>query len=446
MDKKLGLILLLLVGADALLFTVISDVEEVVSFALDVYNFFDGPKQTTSSVNYDKIVKTISERIEMSTEKITFKVELEAHLTELRTASYAIQQLLKDMEHIAKTNNETKRQIYKTRFHQDFERKKSDIYTIKSLLTFTTDVSGISNTLLSLIVEGFDCGMSSIEHFQTYYMTLVSNAVALDMLNEKLSDNDLHDDALKEWQAAAATLFHKFQQEKDYCKSKFMDLVKSDFDQIEHGKELFSNNQQRYSYTTNDVLFLTGSYCARSLKKYDPVLKKTIDNDLIYAIFQSEELNVALDKELFKKLVFKTKFDDCIKDTGDVINMFDLLGYDLVVSVMFPEGQAEIFQDKDSSSKSITTSKYTTIVYLRVQQHRVNGTLTAKDFDVDFYVAPVPAEEPFKLLGLEIWKLGVIGGSVLVFFIAVVVLCICYCRRRRRRRRHSSPSPSFILY
>ncbi|XP_045211499.2 uncharacterized protein LOC123562993 [Mercenaria mercenaria] len=431
MDKKFGLILLLLAGADAQLFSILSTTAEVVSFALDVYDIFDGPKQTTSSVSYDKIVKTISERIEMSTEKITFKVELEAHLTELRTASYAIQQLLKDMEHIAKTNNETKRQIYKTRFHQDFERKKSDIYTIKSLLTFTTDVSGISNTLLSLIVDGFDCGMTSIEHFQTYYMTLVSNAAALDMLNEKLSDNDLHDDALKEWQASATTLFDKFQKEKDNCKSQFMKLVKSDFDQIEHGKELFNNNQRRYSYTTNDVLFLTESYCARSLKKYDQVLKKNIGNDLIFAIFQSEELNVAVDKEQFKKLILKTKFDDCIKDTGDVINMFDLLGYDLVVSVMFPEGQAEIFLDKDSSSKSITTSKYKTIVYLRVQEQGVNGTLTAEDFDVDFYVAPVPTEEPFTLFGLEIWKLGAIGGSIIVF---LILLCLICCMRGRCRR------------
>ncbi|XP_053396948.1 uncharacterized protein LOC123551502 [Mercenaria mercenaria] len=223
--------------------------------------------------------------------------------------------------------------------------------------------------------------------------------------------------------------------QKNECKGKFFELVTEDFSLINDPSKLFENNQNRYPYRETDVLYLSESYCVWSLKAYDKILKKVKDNTMTFVLISGEENAQSITSEQFQKIVSEAKFGNCIDDIGNIVSFFDVLGKDLVFWLMYPQEQAagfQIFLDQNSTASTITTesdgTKYTTIVYLRAQEHGTNSTLTATDFDVKFHEEAVSVDESS---GLKAWQLGVIiGGSVLVVIILIVILCKCCCRRR----------------
>ncbi|XP_053392128.1 uncharacterized protein LOC128554842 [Mercenaria mercenaria] len=415
---------------------ILGAVKEVISFGLDVYSFFDsilGKDETHSTpapIDYDRIINRISERIKLSTETIVFKIELQAYLSELRNVALTVEELLAEMERIVQARNKDKREALQSLFRNNFERHKTEIYKVKRLLTFSVDVSGISGTLLSLIAKELKCGITSLEEFQDYYMALVSDVVALALLNERLSEISLYNETIDSWQTAIKSLFDDMEAQKSDCKAKFFELAK-DFSRINDPAELLENFQNKYSYLDTDVLYLSGSYCVWSLKAYDKILKKVKDNTMTFAFMSGKENVQSLTSKQFQKVVSVAEFENCLDDTDTtkVISYFDGLGKDLVFWLMYPQEQAAEFQillDQDSTASKITTEtdgiKYTTIVYLRTQDHSTSAFITPDDFDVKFYEKDVTVDESS---GLKAWQVFfIICGSFLAFHF---LICICFC-------------------
>ncbi|XP_045199011.2 uncharacterized protein LOC123553343 [Mercenaria mercenaria] len=401
---------------------ILGTAKDVMSFGLDVYSFFDsilGEDETNSTpapIDYDRIIKRTSERIKMSTETIVSISELHAYLSELRNVAYTVEQLLIQMEGMIKAKSKDTREELQRRFRDNFERQKTEIYKVKSLLTFKVEVSGISSTLLSLIANEFKCRMTSLEEFQNYYMALVSDVVALDLLNEKLSERNLYNEAVGSWETAVESLFDDMEVPKNACRANFVELAMEDISRINDPSELFENLQDKYSNRGTDVLHLSGSYCVWSLKAYDKILQKVKDNNMTFVFMSGEENVQSVTSRQFQKIVSVARFENCIddKDTTKVISYFDVLDKDLVFWLMYPQDQDAEFQillGQNSTAETITTesdgTKYRTVVYLRAQDHSTISTLTADDFDLKFYEKAVSVGVSSDL---KTWQLGVIIG------------------------------------
>ncbi|XP_045211501.2 uncharacterized protein LOC123562998 [Mercenaria mercenaria] len=422
--------------------TILKTAVEVISFGLDVYSFFDsilGDDETQSTpapIDYDRIINRISERIEMSSESIIFKIELQAYISELRDVALTVGQLLTEMENIIKAKSKDTREELQRRFRKNFERYEIEIYRVKSLLTFKIEVSEISSSLLSLIANEFECGMTSLEEFQNYYMTLVSDVVALALLNEKLSDNSLYNLTIVSWQTTIKSLFDDMEKQKEECKGNFFELITKDLIRINDPSDLFENNQNKYPYQETDVLYLGGSYCLWSLKAYEKLLNKSKDHTMTL-VFINDEENVLSDTSELQKIVPKAKYENCLDDIGNILSHFDVLHKDLIFWLMYPQSQATKFKillDQNSTASTITTesdsTKYTTVVYLRTQDLNTNSALTPSDFDVKLYEKVDAVDESS---GLKAWKLGVIIVGSVAFVVSNVLIVVLWYNRKRSR-------------
>jgi hypothetical protein len=248
------------------------------------------------------------------------------------------------MEYIIKAKSKEIREEQQKRFRKNYELHKVMIYKIKSLLTFRVPVSGISNTLLSLIANEFKCGMTSLEQFQNYYMTLVSDVVALALLNERLSEKSLYNETLATWEIAITSLFEDFEEQKDTCKAKFFELVKKDFEKTTDPFQMFERSKTKYSHKAIDVLFLKGAYCIWYRKKYDNILKRKQDKTMTFAVINYEDKFVAVrNKAQYLNVTLKAQFDNCLGDTDTILSYLDALGDDLILWLMFPQDRAAEF-------------------------------------------------------------------------------------------------------
>ncbi|XP_060581207.1 uncharacterized protein LOC132737851 isoform X2 [Ruditapes philippinarum] len=430
--------------------TTLTKAVEVVSFGIDVYSFFssilggeDEVQSTPAPFEYDRIINRISERIESSTEAIIFKIELQAYLSELREVALTVKQLLIDMEYIIKAKSKEIREEQQKRFLKSYELHKIKIYKIKSLLTFRVPVSGISNTLLSLITNEFECGMTRLEEFQNYYMTLVSDVVALDLLNERLAEKSLYNETLATWENAITSLFEDFEKQKDTCKAKFFELVKKDFEKTTDPLQMYENSKTKYPNKTIDVLFLKGTYCIWYRKKYDNILKKKQDKAMTFAVINSEDNLVASrNKAQYLKVTLKAKFDNCLGDTDTILSYLDALGDDLILWLMFPQDRAAEFKillHENSTAIKINSAidgtNYITVFYVRPLDEDAHSKLSSADFDTVFY-EDLHAEEgsdgdkkrllSYKSIIIIIFSIC----SALAIIFNIVIFTRCRCVRR----------------
>ncbi|XP_060586937.1 uncharacterized protein LOC132742517 [Ruditapes philippinarum] len=416
---------------------------EVVSFGIDVYSFFDSilgedeDKSPPPPIEYDRIINRISEKIEASTDTVVFKIELQSYISELRDVALTVKQLLAEMMDIVTAKSKEKREEYQRRFRGNYRQHQTKLYRIKNLLAFKIDVSGISNTLLALIANEFECGMTKLEEFQNYYMTLVSDVVALSLLNERLEEKSLYNDTLASWKTATRSLYTDFEKQKSNCKAKFFGLIKKNFDKINDPSQLYQSNQNRYPYKATDVLFLSGSYCVWNLKNYNNILKKMHERTFTYVVINENKNEAAHSREQYLKITSTTQFRDCLEDTGKIISYFDVLGEDLIFWLMFPQDISDKFRillDQNSTASQINHvqdgTEYTTILYVRAQDIEVNSTLTLADFDTVFNEDTV--EEPSGLKTWQFW--AIIGGSALVLIITITIIVAKIYKKCRESR------------
>jgi hypothetical protein len=236
----------------------------VISFGLDLYSFFDSLlfEESEESIDYGRIIDSISERIEMSNEKIIDKIELQSYITELRDIALIIKQLLSEIMNILKKSGHDEAYEYRKRFVDGFKCNRVKIYKIKSLLTFKVSFDESSNSLLSFIVKQYDGSIPEFWEFKTYYMTLVSDVVAMALLYEKFSDNNLYNETLSSWRQDIDGIFRDFQEQEDACVKVSLAQAKTDFEKTSKAGELYESNHRKYPHLISDTIRLGGSYCA----------------------------------------------------------------------------------------------------------------------------------------------------------------------------------------
>ncbi|XP_053393577.1 uncharacterized protein LOC128555375 [Mercenaria mercenaria] len=277
-------------------------------------------------------------------------------------------------------------------------------------------------------------------------MTLVSNAVALDLLNEKLAVKDLYNDTLQHWKEAFERIIDDFQKQINRCKRNFETLSIKDFENINDAKELFDNNQLKYPHKISDVLFLGGSYCLRTLKNYTKILKKKDDKGTTIAIFPDDENIASFPEERFERILSKTSFLNCVKDTEILISLFDVLSYDLVMSLIYPEKQESEFQillDTNTTAnvsmiQDGSSTPYWTIVYIKKQKYGIRSTLHDTDYDVVMYEKQV---ETYGSHDSALYVEIIVPCAVVVVGIVGTAFFAYKCYKRRQANATPAPEP-----
>lgn len=367
-------------------------ISNVIGFAEDVYSFFDmllgkEDENEPAEIDYMRIIEEISAHIRMSTSTIMENTEIAAQLADLKRCARTIAQLVKDMEQIVNTTDQEKREERIKQFKKAFENERTDLHGVKTFLTVT--VPGISSSLLSLIVDKVDCGMSALEDFQRYYMNnLVSKVIALDLAYERFESGILYNDKLTEWITNVKILLEKFENEKERCKKNFFKLAKTIFYEVDDPRLLSDKIQERFSHRQNDVFSLRGSYCIKKLKNYENIfLKQDGNGSRTVAVFGDKTTH--LRQGSFEKLS-KTRYDRCKSEyeTQKMIDLFSVLDYEVLLWLMFPANQSEnfvTFLDQNTTANiGFTTQnneEYKIFIYVRKQ----NSTIPrADDYETYF--------------------------------------------------------------
>ncbi|XP_060578065.1 uncharacterized protein LOC132735164 [Ruditapes philippinarum] len=399
---------------------VLSTVTDVISFGLDLYSFFDSLfEESEESIDYDRIIDSISERIEISTEKIIDKIELQSYIAELRDIALIIKQLLSEVMNILQKSGHDQANEYRKRFVDDFKNNRVKIYKIKSLLTFTVSFGGSSNSLLSVIVKQYDCSIPKFWEFKTYYMTLVSDAVAMDLLYEKFSYSNLDYETMTSWHQTIDGLFRDFKEQEDACVKVSLAQAKTDFENTAKAEELYESNHRKYPHLISDILHLGGSYCALVLKGYDELFKKSNGNTRTFQFISSEENYINYNQEQLQRVASTVQFDNCKSILENIWIIFDASKLDLVLWVMYPTSPAaytDILLDKNSSAHVITSRSHKIVTYLRDQDDTKETVLTQNDFDEYFYIG----SGTDKLDGMKVWGPGLIITSSIAI---IAILC-----------------------
>ena len=340
---------------DTYVTAVLSTVKEVFSFGMDLYSFFDSLLgESEESIDYDRIINSISERIEMSTEIIVNKIELQSYISEVREVALIIKQLLSDVKNILNAPNEVIRKEYQIRFQNNFSNQRAVIYKVKSLLTFKGNFGGSTSSLLTLIVDKYDCSIPLLWEFKNYYMTLVSDVVAFDLLNERLSSGNLYNETLSSWRQEIAQLLDDFKAQENACIEISLTQAKTDFKNQGNAKDLYEINHKKYPHLITDVLRLGGSYCALVLKGYEKVFQKSSGNTMTFEFISSGENIVSYSQEQLERVAATVDFNNC-KGSADMIQLyFHVSKHDMVLWVMYPTSHTKYSDILLDNSKCFT--------------------------------------------------------------------------------------------
>ncbi|XP_053389542.1 uncharacterized protein LOC128552522 [Mercenaria mercenaria] len=229
------------------------------TFGLDLYGFidsFDEEKSRTDDKKYEELKKELSNKIDASTNSIIAKIDLHGRFDRLLEISKYMSALLTDIKFIIESEtNETRDENIK-RYKDGFKEHEADIQAISRLLTQKVPVDGLSKPLVDVYVEQINCSLTCMQVFEDYYMSLVSNAFAIDITNELFNDIDLSNQTKAFWTNNVEILEDAFELRRTECIDRFPQLVKDDLAGDENATDLQSKNALRYSNRLNSVIFV----------------------------------------------------------------------------------------------------------------------------------------------------------------------------------------------
>jgi hypothetical protein len=188
-------------------------------------------------------------------------------------------------------------------------------------------------------VKQYDGSIPEFWEFKTYYMTLVSDVVAMALLYEKLSDNNLDNETLSSWRQDIDGIFRDFQEQEDACVKVSLAQAKTDYE----------SNHRKYPHLISDTIRLGGSYCALVLKGYDKLFKKSNGNTRTFQFISSEENYINYNQKQLQRVASTVQFDNCKRIVETIQIIFDASKLDLVLWVMYPTSHAaytDILLDK----------------------------------------------------------------------------------------------------
>ncbi|XP_053389540.1 uncharacterized protein LOC128552520 [Mercenaria mercenaria] len=258
------IIFLMIFGSAVTIFQAIGNfITSAFSFGKDIYGFIDSlvdDKIDKDDNRYEKLLKAISDKIDSSEKSVINSVieelDLRLQFDDLFEQNKFMSTLLIDIRNIIESRTDTVREENIRRFKNNFREHEAEIQNIARLLSDTASVGGLYKPLLNLFVDKVDCNLTSLQEFMDYYMNAVSNAIAIDLMNERFTVVDLSNQTMANWQKQLEKLFEKFKSQRKNCIARFPQLVKDDLEGDETATDLQRKNALRYSDKRNSVVYV----------------------------------------------------------------------------------------------------------------------------------------------------------------------------------------------
>ena len=230
---------------------------DIAGTALSVINFMDeqdDPEVTAEDLDTlrDDVVQQVSGLITETENNVISVIKLQQKVERLTDIKSIIASSLVDLERYLKAETATDQTDHMNLFIQRFEEHDA-ILVIRELATLLTDtVPELSEPMSSLILETTNCNMTSINEFEKYYASLVSQSLTLEYAHAKMTDLNL-DFVEENWDNKLTNIQNAFDSMESDCVEKFSASVTEEVKEEISLGDLHQNSKDRYNWKWNDV-------------------------------------------------------------------------------------------------------------------------------------------------------------------------------------------------
>lgn len=231
---------------------------DVLKFGFSVAEYFQNKNQGEQLDEISKLLSEVNERIDSVNTRIITTVLLHSRLERIDEAVLNIRSSLTDLEYIFRAND-TKD---KTR-HMDLFVYRFDNHGVIKHLRFLSEllqytIPGTSRPLVDLFSEHTRCNLTGLYEFEKFYFKLVSDGIAIELAYEYMhltahaSLNRVYD----RWRTKIQEMESIFSKQEMTCKEQFAALAEEDLKHAHDATTLWTNNNHRYPWLRNNVIFL----------------------------------------------------------------------------------------------------------------------------------------------------------------------------------------------
>lgn len=184
---------------------------DVITFALNAVDFFSGTSSSEDKFNTD-----IEEAIDNSKTEILDNIILQSRFDKIDDAVIAIHSSLVDLQSYRKATSIEKTKL-KAQYIKRFDDNSviSQIRFLPELLSYSVPGTR-GETFMSLFSTNANCDSGKIKRFQKFYLRLVSDGVALDVIHTEFSNLDPSTN-VEFWAEKMEKIRGIFEQANDEC-------------------------------------------------------------------------------------------------------------------------------------------------------------------------------------------------------------------------------------
>jgi hypothetical protein len=277
-DKKLSLccfiIFLHAFGSSGQVIGIGGLIINVVRTGVEIVKIVDNKGVRLSHIN--DIVDGLKGNIRSSTSGIKTSIGLSSRLGLIDDTVINIHSSLIDVVNILEATTMTNRDEYTRLFVKRFEDNEMIKYIrfLPQLLTY--NIPGASGKLIDLLADNTRCNMTSLDAFKYFYVNLLSDGIAIDLLYLHLSTKLPLNKTINEWNASLIKVANIFDNKQASCMTKFTEFAQEDENNAVAAVTLRSNNKQRYPWKRSDVIFL------KSIGTFQFLYHKSRENHLFW--------------------------------------------------------------------------------------------------------------------------------------------------------------------
>lgn len=200
----------------------------------------------------ETLLTEITTRIESGNKILYDKIKFVNKLSDIEDVENKINSALVELKYLIRASA-TERKQYQDLFIEKGITAVEFARNLPGLIT--RSVPGTTNDFLQQFSSNCRCNMTLIDEFQFYYRNLAGNGMMIEILYKYLKNiRDLENEE-KFWKDAFGIIDLAFTEQKYGCKRKFTEQFQEDIDNAASTSALQTNNQQRYNWLFNDVLF-----------------------------------------------------------------------------------------------------------------------------------------------------------------------------------------------
>ncbi|XP_053385381.1 uncharacterized protein LOC128550425 [Mercenaria mercenaria] len=341
---------------------------DILDLGRNILEFFGAGEEDKDDVDIELLIAEIQDRIESATTDLLTNVLVQSKLDKIDDAVITIHSLLIDLDNImhAQTSEDQKR--LEATFVSRFEQQNAVMHIrfLPELLQYR--IPGSSGILKDLYTEMVRCNMSALLEFKQFYLELVSDGIALQFLHIHLTSSPSLNSTIDQWQNGHEKMNTTFNDMELGCVNNFAKYANEDIHEADDARTLWKNNNERYTWKRNDVIFLKpyGTFQFLYIKHFGDNLFRYKANRNKLVIFTDKNDNntsqpdLSSAKKAIKSAIGSPWDQNAAKNVGLAVeNLLVDDGYFIRVLVVF-------FDGGEFASETLLFDEDSPVMYLEI--------------------------------------------------------------------------------